>query len=91
MSNEREQESKGVPNAGPKAIGDVCIPKEQQKLISAMLDNGFCVALAGSGNLRREPWHFELSSGITGWCTSEKTNPNLKKLPYFLDPTLDPG
>ena len=84
LSNEQEQKSKGVPNAG-RAKGDVCIPKKQQKLIRAMLDNGFCVGLkAGSG--LREPWHFEIAGGASTFCTSDKTDANLQKLYYFQNP-----
>lgn len=86
VSSSKETESKGVVNAG-KAKGDVCIPKEQQKLIKAMLDNNFCVGLKDGSNLR-EPWHFELvGAGYNStFCTRDPNDPNLQKLYYFQNP-----
>lgn len=84
----RSRDSKGVSNAGTDAKGDVCIPKEQQKLIRAMLDNGFCVGLK-DGSYLREPWHFEILGGYTSpFCTADyKNDANLKKLYYLQNPT----
>jgi len=62
-----------------------CVPKDQQELISAMLNAGFCVGLKDKKSVR-EAWHFEyVGSGITlsPFCTRDKNDPNLQKLKYL--------
>jgi len=56
-----------------------CISKEQQLLIKAMLNNGFCVLLGNSKNLR-EPWHFQYQL-FNDNCVG-KDHANIKKLYY---------
>ena len=56
-----------------------CISKDQQFLIKAMLNNGFCVLLGDSKNIR-EPWHFQYQL-FNNNCVG-KEHENLKKLYY---------
>lgn len=64
---------------GTEINAGYCISKDQQLLIKAMLNNGFCVLLGESKNLR-EPWHFQyqlFNSNCVG-----KEHKNIKKLYY---------
>ncbi len=59
-----------------------CVPKEQQLLIKAMLENNFCVGLRNTSGLR-ESWHFEyMSGGVRNsvFCTNNLSDPTLQKL-----------
>lgn len=93
LANSNERLSKDVSKNSKASGPDWCIPKEQQKLIRAMNDAGFCVGLKSGMNLR-ESWHFEYASGhtVSTFCVNETdaNNPkdeNLKKLYYFMHPT----
>lgn len=79
------KKSEGVTNAG-QYKGDWCIPKQQQLLIRAMRNNGFCVGIKDGSNLR-EPWHFEYINGGTqiDFCTGSDQDPNIDKLEYLKD------
>lgn len=80
------KKSEGVVNAGQwKENGQWCIPKPQQDLIKIMKKYGFCVGIK-DGSTLREPWHFELIVGGTGFqkdfCTALLSDPNIDKLKY---------
>lgn len=66
--------------------GNTCVPQEQQVLIKAMLNNGFCVGLSANSTKLREPWHFEYTKTglpVSGFCTSNTGDANLLKLFYL--------
>ena len=79
------RQSAGVVNAGPYKK-DWCIPKQQQLLIRAMRNNGFCVGIKNGSDLR-EPWHFEyINEGAQlDFCTASDDDPNIEKLKYLQD------
>lgn len=82
-SNE-ERLTQGVVTPTRK-VSNPCVPKNQQLLIKAMIDNGFCVGLK-SGSSLRESWHFELTTNglpLSSFCTKDLSDSNLQKL-YFL-------
>ncbi len=62
-----------------------CIPKNQQLLIKAMINAGFCVGLKSSASIR-ESWHFELTGNgvpLGDFCTKDLSDSNLQKLYYL--------
>lgn len=70
---------------GSRADGKTCVPEQQQKLIKAMLNNGFCVGLSSYSTLLREPWHFEYTKAnlpVSGFCTDNTSDANIQKLYY---------
>ncbi|MDP2692948.1 MAG: pilin [bacterium] len=88
------QQSKGIlkglsnTTACPN-LANCCVPKNQQLLIKAMLNNGFCVLMKDS-NGPIEPWHFESTTsgtGLSSICTNNLGDPNLKKLWYLQNTT----
>lgn len=77
------RKSAKVTNAG-QYKNDWCIPKQQQLLIKAMINSGFCVGLK-DGSTLREPWHFEYMEGERqeNFCTNSTSDENMKKLEYL--------
>lgn len=82
-SNEVRQSNGVVKISGVKYVP--CIPKNQQFLIKAMINAGFCVGLK-SGSSISESWHFELTGNgvpLSPFCTKDLNDSNLQKLYYL--------
>ncbi|MEK7213369.1 MAG: pilin, partial [Patescibacteria group bacterium] len=83
--DEKVQKSAGVNNSKKCKGTNCCVPEKQQKLIKAMLDAGFCVALKSASGLR-ESWHFELTGNSainSSFCTKDLNDPNLQRLKFL--------
>ncbi len=85
QADQHIKDSEGVINTADfNAKGGTCVPLGQQRLIKAMLNNGFCVGLK-AGSSPRESWHFEYTKNgvhLSGFCTNNLNDASLKKLWY---------